>query len=65
MGTGMTKEHVLKNEFDVRQRGPAIRLRQRRQPDRTTIIDASVITGKFDTAYKAETHTTYDPPLMG
>jgi hypothetical protein len=33
--------------------------------DKTTATTDAVFTGKFDSGYRADMHTTYDPPMMG
>jgi len=63
MGTGMTKKMCSKN--DVRREGAAIVSDSVCTFGSSTITTHSVITGKFDSAYKVDTRSTYDPPLNG
>jgi hypothetical protein len=63
MGTGMTKEMCSKT--NIRREGDAIVSDSVCKFGATTATTHSVVTGKFDSAYKVETKSTYDPPMQG
>jgi len=63
MGTGMSKDMCSKS--DIRREGGAIVTDSVCKFGATTATTHSVVTGQFDSAYKVETRSTYDPPMAG
>jgi uncharacterized protein DUF3617 len=63
MGSGMTKDMCSKS--DVRREGGNIVLDSVCKFGTTTATTHSVVTGQFDSAYKVEMQSTYDPPMNG
>jgi hypothetical protein len=63
MGTGMSKQ--MCSQTNVRREGAAIVSDSVCQFGTTTATTHSVVTGKFDSAYKVETKSSYDPPMSG
>ena len=63
VGSGMTKEMCTKS--DIRREGGSIVSDSVCKFGATTATTHSVVTGKFDSAYRVETQSTYDPPLNG
>ncbi len=60
---GMTKQSCSKQE--IKKSGNQIIVDSVCKFGETTATTHSVFTGSFDTAYKVETKSTYDPPMMG
>ena len=63
MGTGMSKDMCSKS--NIRREGGAIVTDSVCKFGTTTATTHSVVTGQFDSAYKVETRSTYDPPMAG
>jgi len=60
---GMAKQSCTKQ--DIRRTGTQVVVDSVCKFGDTTATTHSVFTGAFDSAYKVETRSTYDPPLMG
>ena len=60
---GMAKQSCTKQ--DIRKTGNQVVVDSVCKFGDTTATTHSVFTGEFDSAYKVETRSTYDPPLMG
>jgi hypothetical protein len=60
---GMTKQNCSKQ--DIKKSGGQIVVDSVCKFGQTTATTHSVFTGSFDSSYKVETKSTYDPPLMG
>jgi hypothetical protein len=63
MGSGMTKKMCSKS--NIRRDGNVIVSDSVCKYGESTITTHSVVTGRFDSAYKVETRSTYDPPMNG
>ena len=63
MGTGMSEDMCSKS--NIRREGGAIVTDSVCKFGTTTATTHSVVTGQFDSAYKVETRSTYDPPMAG
>ena len=63
IGTGMSKQMCSKS--DVRREGDAIVSDSVCKFGATNITTHSVVTGRFDSAYKVDTRSTYEPPMNG
>jgi uncharacterized protein DUF3617 len=63
MGTGMSEDMCSKS--NIRREGSAIVTDSVCKFGTTTATTHSVVTGQFDSAYKVETQSTYDPPMAG
>jgi hypothetical protein len=63
IGTGMAKKMCSKS--NIRREGSTIVSDSVCKYGESTITTHSVITGQFDSAYKVETRSSYDPPMNG
>lgn len=62
-GKDMTKQNCSKNS--MRREGERIVVDSVCKFDRTTATTRAVFSGNFDSGYRGEMDTAYDPPLMG